>query len=230
MPAESAIDPTLQAELTDIYVLYLALMRGAEPGSGPVSGLGGRLLYAGELDGEGARLVRAANIAGAATLCAAPEPAQQRIAIREGVADFLVTTLEEALRILKNEIRKHNGVAVAVSTSAAQVMREMRERGVLPDLLRDDEPGFMSAGSQGIGPAALPPGMEWMVVTGAVAAFDSRVLELLPEASEAERRWLRMSQRYLGPAFRRWRSLPLRRQWADRLRAAFPEALFIPVA
>jgi urocanate hydratase len=98
-------------------------------------GLGGKLLYAGELDQTGRALVVAANIGGAATLAASGDPVAQRQAVRDGVVDFLVTSLDEALRILKNEIRKGATVAVCVAASPASVEREMTERGVLPDLV-----------------------------------------------------------------------------------------------
>src|ERR1700726_5021742 len=65
--------------------------------------LGGKLLYVGELDEDGCALVIASNIAGSASLSAIANPAAQKQAIRDGVIDFLVTSLDEALRILKNE-------------------------------------------------------------------------------------------------------------------------------
>ncbi len=46
-----------------------------------------------------------------------------------------MTSLDEALRILKNEIRKRETVAVCVAAAPETVEREMLERGVLPDLL-----------------------------------------------------------------------------------------------
>ena len=76
----------------------------------------------------------AGNVAGCATLAATAEPAAQKQAIRDGVVDFLVTSLDEALRILKNEIRKRATVAVCVGAPST-VEREMIERGVLPDLV-----------------------------------------------------------------------------------------------
>ena len=53
--------------------------------------------------------------AGAATLTASASAEAGKQAMREGVVDFLVTTLDEALRILKNEVRKHETVAVCVA-------------------------------------------------------------------------------------------------------------------
>ena len=102
------------------------------------AGLGGRLFYVGDLDDIGRACVVAANIAGAATLVATSDRAAQKQAIRDGVTDFLVNSLDEALRILKNQLRKRETVSVCVSLSPTTVEGEMKERGVEPDLLRHD--------------------------------------------------------------------------------------------
>ena len=94
------------------------------------------------LDEEGRALVAASNIAGAASLAASADAAAQKQAIREGAVDFLVTNLDEALRILKNEIRKGQAVSVCVAARPQAMEREMVERGVRPDLLR---PGATAA-------------------------------------------------------------------------------------
>jgi urocanate hydratase len=101
----------------------------------PNSGLGGKLLYAGEIDPESRNLLYAANIAGAASLAASPDPAALRQAMRDGVIDFFVNSLEEALRILKNEIRKRQTVSVGVAADPTRLVDQMLDRGVLPDLL-----------------------------------------------------------------------------------------------
>ena len=93
--------------------------------------LRGKLFYAGELHQEGCQLVRAANIAGAASLSATANPEALRHANRDGVVDFLVTSLDEALRILKNEIRKRQAVSVAVSAAPDAIVGEIRDRSVL---------------------------------------------------------------------------------------------------
>jgi urocanate hydratase len=97
--------------------------------------LGGNLLYAGELDSTGRAVTVAGNAAGCATLAVTADGAAQKQAIRESVVDFVVTSLDEALRILKNEIRKRNSVGVCIGSDPDQVEREMIERGVLPDLV-----------------------------------------------------------------------------------------------
>ena len=130
--------PTVLDFVAQVAQAYANLIAGSEL---PIreSGLGGSLLYAGEIDDAGRALVVAANIAGAATLVATADRAAQKQAIRDGVVDFLVTSLDEALRILKNQLRKRETVSVCVAHGRQPAMEsEMNERGVEPDLLRRD--------------------------------------------------------------------------------------------
>jgi hypothetical protein len=206
MPAEA-----LTAEISAVHALYAALARNLDP----ETGLGGQLLYAGELNPEGCRLVRAANIAGAASLSATADPAAQKLVIREQVVDFLVNSLDEALRILKNEVRKRQTVAVGVSVSPAQIVGEMKQRGVLPDLLPPANPqsaspeldAFIIQGARQIELQPLPPDRVFVAVDHPPSDFESRALASIPINDHATRRWLRLSPRYLGPAARRMRSL-----------------------
>ena len=176
-------DPALQAELDAVYRLYAALARNSDP----ETGLGGKLLYAGELDLDGFRLVRAANIAGAASLSVTTDPDRQKRAVREGVVDFLVTSLDEALRILKNEIRKRRGVAVGVALAPNAVEREMFERGVLPDLLFPgaafDE--WAKRGAETVEIAQVPPGKTLVAV-----ALPSSLRRLTPEFESRVAGWI----------------------------------------
>jgi hypothetical protein len=165
----------------------------SEAGTGP--GLGGRLLYAGELDDAGRALVVAGNIAGAATLAAASDPAMQKQAIRDGVVDFLVTTLDEALRILKNEIRKGETVAVCVAAAPEAVQSEMTARGVAPNLLRDEVlRGRNSSARGGVS-------VSWRVATAPaqwLPRLDAIAADCLSGEAASARRWLRLAPRYLG--------------------------------
>jgi Urocanase Rossmann-like domain len=220
MAAPGSIDSPLQAELEAVYAYYAALAchLNAE------SGLGGKLLYAGELDQDGARLVRAANVAGAASLSAASDASTQRSAIRDGVVDFVVTSLDEALRILKNEIRKRNGVSVAVTVPHPQLVDEMTERGVLPDLLRDSESAalFAAQGAQLVHASVMPAGHSLALFHSPSAEFEQRALALIPAGDQAARRWLRLSHRYLVPQARRIRSLPCDPSLAAELTRRLP--------
>ena len=196
--------------------LHAGLIRTAEPEPAPdrERGLGGKLFYAGDLDGVGSALVVAANIAGTATLTASADIATQKQAIRDGVIDFLVTSLDEALRVLKNELRKGETVAVCVSKSPEEIENEMVERGVVPDLLPPgalDAPrfeAFLLAGARQIEPVAAKKGqtvLTWSVI-GAQANWlprlDAVACECLDSSQSLEdwsaRRWLRLAPRYLG--------------------------------
>ncbi len=173
--------------------------------------LGGKLLYAGELVPAGRALLVAANIAGAASLAATADAAAQKQAIRDGVADFLVNSLDEALRILKNEIRKRETVAVCIAAAPQGVEREMLERGVLPDLLapltRSNSPSF---GHTVPRIELFPAPASHVLVTWRVATapaqwlpkLDAIALDCLPATpnreTRATRRWLRLAPRYLG--------------------------------
>ena len=73
--------------------------------------LGGKLLYAGELDVHGQAMAIAGNVSGCATLggdCGIDDAEAGYSRCRRG---FCGTSLDEALRILKNEVRKRATVS-----------------------------------------------------------------------------------------------------------------------
>jgi hypothetical protein len=206
---------------------YASLMQFASACG--ASNPGGKLLYTFELDEAGCALAIAGNISGAATLAASADPTTRRLAQRNGVIDFLVNSLDEALRILKNEIRKREPVAVAVSVAPQTLLSEMLERGILPDLLPAHTPtdsevaAFLAQGAQRVaGPRSQPNSkfLIWQIpaeYAQGPAAFDEFLLERLPLDDLAARRWLRLSPRYLGPQARRLRSLRCDEETASRL-------------
>ena len=127
-----------QSWIEGVYREYATLMTAFAPER--EQGLGGCLVFAGELkamreDSPADALVAALNVAGAATLLAAPESAAQRRAMRDALVDFVVNSMEEALRIMKNEVRQRRAVSVAVAVSAEYLIEEMLRRGVQPDAL-----------------------------------------------------------------------------------------------
>jgi urocanate hydratase len=74
----------------------------------------GKLVFA---CGEGASatgLPAAASIAGGTALLLDPDAAAVKAVFRQGGVDFVVNTLDEALRVLKNEIRKQRPLSVAL--------------------------------------------------------------------------------------------------------------------
>ncbi|MDR3792588.1 MAG: hypothetical protein P4L03_04320 [Terracidiphilus sp.] len=215
-----SLDSAILDEISAVHAFYTALA----PRLDPVHGLGGQLLYAGQLSAEAAHLIRAANIAGAASLAVSDSPSVLRKATRNGVADFAVTSLDEALRILKNEIRKRLPVAVAIQGSPLDIAQQMMLRGVQPDLLAPSidaiqplcaRAAFLERGSQLVNPQPddpqpgpahlriwqLPPAWNTRM-----AELDAQLLKLLPTDDHASRRWLHLAPRYLPRAARRLRS------------------------
>jgi urocanate hydratase len=221
-----ATNPPAELEFAlQVERFYAGLILAAGPGPDAEPSLGGKLLYAGQLDTQASALLVAANIAGAASLVVSSEAAAGKQAIRDGVVDFLVTSLDEALRILKNEIRKRTTVAVCVATlaqdSEADFARLLLERGVLPDLLPSRSapaPEFAAFLSQGARPVvAIHPDVNQVLLSWNVAGepaqwlpkLDALAMDCLIENMGAScpshlgtwdsaRRWLRLAPRYLG--------------------------------
>ena len=95
---------------------------------------GGALLLGIGLDAPGRTLALASLAAGAASLFLEADAAHLQTAQREGACTFAVTTLDEALRALKNEIRQGRAISVAVGGDPHRWLSEMAERGVQPEV------------------------------------------------------------------------------------------------
>jgi urocanate hydratase len=95
----------------------------------------GQLLLHFGLNDAGRALALASLAAGAAALFLEEDPAQLRQANREGCLTFTVTTLDEALRALKNEVRQGRAITIGLSGNAMQGLQQMVERGILPTAL-----------------------------------------------------------------------------------------------
>ena len=99
--------------------------------------LAGKLIVSGGMGGMGGAQPLAATMTGAAFLGIDVDAERIKKRLKTGYCDFMVTTLDEALRILKNAIRKKENVSVGLVGNCADVIPEMAERGVLPDILTD---------------------------------------------------------------------------------------------
>ena len=223
MPLSAPIQNVPEFVLSVAHAYTQLTARSADP----ESGLAGSFFYAGQLDDAGRALVVAANIAGAATLAASADRTAQKQAIREGIADFLVTSLDEALRILKNQLRKRETVAVCVAMEPAAMERAMRERGVLPHLLRSDLPvaadsaslHFDASVTDAADSADAPALVVWRVDSGRhkdLALLDEAALACLSADQWAAQRWLRLAPRYLGRLAQGLRLLLADRAFASR--------------
>jgi len=234
---------TIQAQqefLGAVERSYAALIRYGVPAI--ERALGGQLFFVPTLDEESRAWVVAANIAGAATLTVAANAADQKQALRDGVVDFLVNSLDEALRILKNEIRKRETVAVCIAAKPDEVVGEMVERGVLPDLLSSAATGaeltFLTQGARLVWPVEADQTVEsqsvviWSVDTAPaqwLPKLDALALDCLGDEAPAARRWLRLAPRYLGRMAHHLRMLRCQAETAQRIVDRFRGQSEIPV-
>jgi urocanate hydratase len=101
------------------------------------TGLQGRLVVSGGMGGMGGAQPLAATMAGAAFLGVEVDPERIKKRLKTGYCDFMVNSLDEALRILKNAVRKKEAVSVGLVGNCADVVPELATRGVVPDLLTD---------------------------------------------------------------------------------------------
>ena len=101
------------------------------------SDLAGKLIVSGGMGGMGGAQPLAATMAGAAFLGIDVDPVRIKKRLKTGYCDFMVTTLDEALRILKNAVRKKENVSVGLVGNCADIIPELAERGVVPDILTD---------------------------------------------------------------------------------------------
>jgi urocanate hydratase len=99
--------------------------------------LGGKLIVSGGMGGMGGAQPLAATMNGAAFLGIDVDPERIKKRLKTGYCDFMVTTLDEALRILKNAVRKKENVSVGLVGNCADIIPELAERGVVPDILTD---------------------------------------------------------------------------------------------
>ena len=211
-------------DITDVYERFTSLTAAS-----PELGGGSLLLYLG-LDRRGVSLAIAANIASGASLGVDPDLARAKASIRSGACDFLVNTLDESLRILKNEIRKKKAVSVVLVGSAPGVVAEMVERGVQPEILVGTTPGMETLAERG----ARRLGAAWangVAVTWGVAREPLRWLPVVDRlavqaldpagaATSARKRWLEAAPRYLGRALAGQRYLRMSEAEAETFVAA----------
>jgi urocanate hydratase len=99
--------------------------------------LAGKLIVSGGMGGMGGAQPLAATMTGAAFLGIDVDPERIKKRLKTGYCDFMVTTLDEALRILKNAVRKKENVSVGLVGNCADVVPELADRGVVPDILTD---------------------------------------------------------------------------------------------
>jgi urocanate hydratase len=186
---------------------------------------GGALILACGLNSDGAALALASNIAGAVCLSLEDDPAVAHNALRSGACDFVVNTLDEALRAMKNEVRKHLPLSVGLQGDTTQILGELLERGIAPQLFTNftEKPHETAAASlkasgtimiDFLGRAPGEPQAEnllqsiliekqWHLeafphpTSSSLRAFDERAIEILPRDDKLRRKWLHSASRIL---------------------------------
>jgi urocanate hydratase len=169
----------------------------------------------------------AVSIAGGATLAVDADAAEVKAAMRRGEVDFVVNTLDEALRALKNEVRLRRPLSVGLIADVDATLREMVERGVLPDLLlvganQDAQAVLRNESIRALHAAGMGlrlmvdvdeerPGRRisrkrcdevYLPAANAVElrTLDDRLLAILPPDDMVRRRWVQRAAKYLRDA------------------------------
>jgi len=132
MTAGSWIYIGTQGILQGTYETFAAAARKHFGGS-----LAGKLVVSGGLGGMGGAQPLAATINGAAFLGVEVDRERIKRRLKTGYCDVMVNDLDEALRILKNAVRKREAASVGLLGNCADVIPELAQRGVVPDLLTD---------------------------------------------------------------------------------------------
>ena len=178
----------------------------------------GRLVFACGRGVSASGLPAAVSIAGGTSLVLDPDGAAVKAVFRAGGVDFVVNTLDEALRVLKNEIRKRRPLSVALEGAVQPALEEMIERGVLPDLQvalegEREYPGAerLELAREGM---VVAPSVElvgwlqergWVEVameratTAELRELDARLLAVLPEGDAVRRVWVQRIGHYQRP-------------------------------
>jgi urocanate hydratase len=157
------------------------------------------------------------SIAGGATLAIDGNANAHKAAMRAGYLDFVVTTLDEALRALRNEVRQKRPLSVGLIADVGATLGEMVERGVQPDLfLIGSDPPAQQMVEAGRAPAGMRL-MQMAVDAGDgswsrdevylrasdaadLKVLDERVLALLPAGDRVRRQWVERVPRYVREA------------------------------
>lgn len=177
--------------------------------------LAGRLVLRAGLDADGLADIVAATIADGCSLCIESDAAALREALRAGLCDFVVGPLDEALRILKNELRQGRAVSVGVIANAEPILAESLNRGLQPDLLSlpagEARNIFIARGAVPL-PARNPPAsgtavVEWTIARDfarsmpQIARIAAESLDSRRPDTPMRRHWLESASRHLGRAF-----------------------------
>ena len=133
------------------------------------------------------------SIAGGATLAIASDAAAMKAAMRAGHLDFVVNSLDEALRALKNEVRQKRPLGVGLIADVEATLAEMEERGIQPDLRLTPE-GCAHVSSKGDENFFAANDM------AGLRGIDVALAAVLPAEDVVRRRWIERAPQFLREA------------------------------
>src|SRR5258705_11104861 len=122
--------------------------------------LAGKLVVTGGMGGMGGAQPLAETMNGAAFLGIDVDPERIKRRVKMGYCDVMVTSLDEALRILKNAVRKSEATSVGLVGNCADLIPELAKRGVVRDLLTDQTSAHDPIGGEGAKRTRLGRGLE----------------------------------------------------------------------
>ena len=135
----------------------------------------------------------AVSITGGASLALDSNAATIKAAQRAGYLDFVVNSLDEALRALKNEVRQKRALSVGLIANERATLAEMDERGIVPDARLDsraDEQGALNSEEHNFSAQTAP----------VLRALDTALLAVLPADDLIRRRWIERAPQFLREA------------------------------
>ena len=243
------ISSATQPNQAAVYRRYLHLqaIRGARFPSAATDSLAGLLLTCVGFGLEGVQLALATTISGGTFLGIDPSTEHLKAAVRNGSCDFMVNTLDESLRVLKNELRKNKALAVGLLGEAMTILPAMIERGVQPDFVADGgaavtetariyQPAlftFVERGAVSVDPRAAKDShsnafLEVIWTASSIAdlsRMDELALRELPANDSIRRRWLQQAPGNFHRQRPLQRVLGMHSDEVTRLAAAFKNAI-----
>lgn len=189
--------------------------------------LAGKLIVNCGMEAIGSLMSVAATMNGAAFLGIDADPEKIKRQLKAGRCDFMVNSLDEALRILKNAVRKKENVSVGLVADCGEIIQKFSERGVLPEVINiasgaasvsaavvqhaQSSPDFVTEYISPIFDSGRRP-FRWFALSGEPADIftsENILLELFPE-NRTLRRWIEIARKRI-----KFQGLPSRICWLD---------------
>ena len=143
--------------------------------------LNGKLVTTCGMGAAGGAFVLAASLRGAASLGIEIDADRAKRRVKSGYCDVMVNDIDEALRIMKNAVRKREPASVGLVGDCTKVLAEFADRGVVPDLLAD-----LTLPQQGVASSVAP---------AALARFGTILVDANADPPQAREtmRWVALS-------------------------------------